>query len=69
MGIALLRVAIAALGGLAMVRLGSGPTGIFAALAAGLAIYGILNAAAVASGVWFRRRAFGRDKVALQGAR
>ena len=54
MGVALLRVAIAALGGFAMVRFGAGTAGIFAALAAGLAIYGILNIVAVAAGVWFR---------------
>jgi putative MATE family efflux protein len=54
MGASLLRVVIAALGGLVVVRFGAGTVGIFAALAAGLAIYGVLNIIAVASGVWFR---------------
>ncbi len=54
MGASLLRVAVAAFGGLAVVRWGAGIDGVFAALAAGLAIYGILNIVAVASGVWFR---------------
>jgi len=69
MGIALLRITIAALGGLAMVRLGAGTAGVFAALAAGLFIYGILNVVAVAAGVWFRRSSTTRNQVALQGAR
>jgi putative MATE family efflux protein len=69
MGIALLRIAIAALGGLAMVRLGAGTEGVFAALAAGLLIYGILNVVAVAAGVWFRGRSTTPSQVALQGAR
>ncbi|ARQ02864.1 MATE family efflux transporter [Pseudorhodoplanes sinuspersici] len=56
MAASLLRVAIAALGGLLMVRLGAGTAGVFAALAAALAIYGVLNVIAVASGVWFRGR-------------
>lgn len=54
MGASLLRVAVAAFGGLAVVRWGAGIAGVFAALAAGLAIYGVLNIVAVASGVWFR---------------
>jgi Na+-driven multidrug efflux pump len=69
MGAALLRVAIAALGGLAMVWFGAGTTGIFAALAAGIAIYGLLNIVAVAAGVWFRTKPTARDEVAIQGAR
>lgn len=69
MGIALLRVTIAALGGFAMVRLGAGTAGVFAALAAGLAIYGILNVVAVAAGVWFRTSKTARNEVAWQGAR
>jgi Na+-driven multidrug efflux pump len=69
MGIALLRVAIAALGGLAMIRLGAGTAGVFAALAAGLAVYGILNMVAVAAGVWFRSKSQANDAIALQGAR
>ena len=54
MGRRLLRVAVAALGGLAVVRWVRVSTGVFAALAAGLAIYGVLNIVAVATGVWFR---------------
>ncbi len=65
MGVALLRVAIAALGGLAMVRLGTGTVGVFAALAAGLAIYGVLNIVAVAAGVWFRGSSQAANDVAL----
>ena len=69
MGIALLRIAIAALGGYAMVRLGTGTAGVFAALAAGLAVYGILNVVAVARGVWFRKRVRRSVQIALQGAK
>jgi putative MATE family efflux protein len=69
MGISLLRVAIAAIGGLVMVRLGAGTAGVFAALAAGLALYGVLNVVAVAAGVWFRTGSTARNEVALQGAR
>jgi putative MATE family efflux protein len=69
MGIALLRIAIAALGGLAMARLGAGTAGVFAALAAGLALYGVLNVVAVAAGIWFRKKTAVRGGVALQGAR
>ena len=57
MGASLLRVAVAALGGLAVMRWGGGINGVFAALAAGLAVYGVLNIIAVASGVWFRNDA------------
>jgi Na+-driven multidrug efflux pump len=53
-GASLLRVAVAALGGLAVVQMGAGVTGVFAALAAGLAIYGVMNIIAVATGAWFR---------------
>lgn len=65
---ALLRVVIAALGGLGMVRLAAGTIGIFAALAVGLAIYGVLNIVAVAAGVWFRIKPTARDEAAIQGA-
>lgn len=65
MGVALLRVAIAAIGGLLMVRLGAGTVGIFAALGAGLAIYGVLNIVVVAAGVWFRGRSQAANNVAL----
>jgi putative MATE family efflux protein len=51
--VALLRVVIAAGGGwLAVTRFG-GSTGLFAALAVALLVYGLANVAAVASGVWF----------------
>ena len=48
-----------------MVRLGAGTVGVFAALAAGLAIYGVLNIVAVAAGVWFRGRSQAANNVAL----
>lgn len=64
MGAAILRVAIAALGGMLMVRLGAGTAGVFAALAAALAIYGVLNVIAVAAGVWFRGRETQADSAA-----
>jgi putative MATE family efflux protein len=67
-GASLLRVAVAALGGLAVVRLGAGITGVFAALAAGLAIYGVLNMIAVATGAWFRNHAQVNLVVANEGA-
>jgi len=51
--IAVLRVVIAAGGGwLAVTRFG-GSTGLFAALAVALAVYGIANVLAVAGGTWF----------------
>jgi hypothetical protein len=54
MMVALLRVVIAAGGGwFAVIALGSG-NGLFVALAAALVVYGLVNAAAVAGGAWFK---------------
>ena len=52
-----LRLAVAVGGGLAAERLGFGLPGLFLALGAALSVFGIVNAAAVAGGAWFRRRA------------
>ncbi len=49
------RLVIAAAGGSLALYLGSGITGVFLALAVALVAFGSLNAAAVASGVWFRK--------------
>ncbi|WP_342360356.1 MATE family efflux transporter [Terrarubrum flagellatum] len=55
MGIALMRVLIAAGGGwLAVTMLGEGWM-LFAALSLALVAYGVANAAAIAGGVWFRK--------------
>ncbi|MDO9413459.1 MAG: MATE family efflux transporter [Pseudolabrys sp.] len=52
---AIARVGLAAGGGwLVVAKLGTGSTGLFAALAAALVFYGIANVIAVASGSWFR---------------
>lgn len=51
---AVLRVSIAAGGGWLAVTLFGSSSGLFAALAAALVIYGLSNAAIVASGAWFR---------------
>jgi putative MATE family efflux protein len=48
------RLVVAALGGWLALRLGWGLGGVFAAQALALVIYGGLNAAAIARGVWFR---------------
>jgi putative MATE family efflux protein len=50
-----LRVTIATGGGWVALRIWGDSAGLYAALAIALAIFGIVNAAAVASGVWFRR--------------
>lgn len=47
------RLVIAAAGGLLALYLGGGPSGVFVALAVALVAFGAINAAAVASGVWF----------------
>jgi Na+-driven multidrug efflux pump len=52
---AVLRVIIAAGGGWLAVTLLGGSTWLFAIIAAAIVIYGFANAAAVASGVWFRQ--------------
>jgi hypothetical protein len=51
--VAVLRVVIAAGGGWIAVTMLGGSTGLFAALAAAIVIYGIANVAAVAGGAWF----------------
>jgi len=55
MMVAVTRVAIAAIGGWFALRLVGGSSGLFAALAVALVVYGVGNAAAVASGAWFKR--------------
>lgn len=52
---ALLRVAIAIGGGWLALKLSGGAGGLFLALGLGLATFGIVNAAAVGAGAWFRR--------------
>ncbi|MFA6266083.1 MAG: MATE family efflux transporter [Pseudolabrys sp.] len=57
MFVAVLRVLIAAGGGyIAVVWLNGGSATLFAILAVALVVYGVLNVAAIASGVWFRHR-------------
>ncbi|MEH3086420.1 MAG: MATE family efflux transporter [Xylophilus ampelinus] len=51
----LARLAVAAGGGWTALRLGGGLGAVFAAQAAALAVYGLLNAGAVAGGAWFGR--------------
>jgi putative MATE family efflux protein len=53
---ATLRVIVAVCGGLLALRLGAGIGGVFLALGLALATFGIVNAAAVGLGVWFRGR-------------
>jgi putative MATE family efflux protein len=52
---AALRVTIAAAGGILALKLSGGLTGVFMALGAALATFGVVNAVAIASGVWFDR--------------
>ncbi len=52
--IAVLRVIIAAGGGWLAVTKFGGSTGLFATLALAMVVYGVANAVAVASGVWFK---------------
>ena len=54
MMVAVLRVVIAAGGGWFSVIVIGNSNGLFVALAAALAVYGLANAAAVATGVWFK---------------
>jgi Na+-driven multidrug efflux pump len=49
----LARLLIAAAGGFLALRFTGSPTGVFVALAAALATFGLINAAAVACGAWF----------------
>jgi putative MATE family efflux protein len=50
------RLVIAAAGGWLALRLGGGLSGVFLALAVALVAFGSINAAAVASGAWFKGR-------------
>ena len=54
---AFVRVVAATGGGYLALKLTSSPAGLFAALGVALATFGVINAAAVAAGVWFRDRA------------
>ncbi len=51
------RLIVAATGGFLALRWSGSLTGVFVALAVALAAFGLINAAAVASGAWFRRPA------------
>jgi Na+-driven multidrug efflux pump len=51
---ALIRVSVAAGGGMLAIHLGGGVTGLFVALGLALALFGGINAAAIAAGAWFR---------------
>jgi putative MATE family efflux protein len=55
---ATLRLAIAVGGGLVALHLSLGTTGVFLALGLALATFGLVNAAAVAGGAWFGRKAW-----------
>ena len=48
------RLLIAAGGGFLALRWGGGLSDVFIALAVALAVFGLINAVAVASGVWFK---------------
>ncbi len=50
----LARLAVAALGGMLALRAGWGLAAVFAAQAAALVVYGLINATAIARGAWFR---------------
>jgi putative MATE family efflux protein len=60
------RLLIAAGGGFVALRYGGGLTGVFIALAAALAAFGLINATAVASDVWFKGGARGAAVSAAQ---
>ena len=47
------RLVVAGLGGWLALRAGFGLPGVFAAQAAGLVVYGLLNAGAIMAGAWF----------------
>lgn len=49
----LVRLAVAALGGAAVLHAGGGLAGVFAAQAAAVALYGLVNGLAIAGGAWF----------------
>jgi putative MATE family efflux protein len=59
----LMRLVIAAGGGWLALRWGGDVSHVFVALSVGLAVFGLLNAAAVARGVWFRPIAWPRSRV------
>ena len=50
----LARLMVAALGGVLALRAGLGLVAVFAAQAAALVVYGLVNATAIARGAWFR---------------
>lgn len=52
---AVLRVVIAAGGGILAIRMGAGTFGLFMTVGGALAVFGIVNAAAIALGAWFKR--------------
>jgi len=52
---AILRVVIAAGGGVLAIRMGLGVVGLFSAVGIALAVFGVINAAAIALGAWFKR--------------
>jgi len=68
---AFVRVLAAAGGGYLALRLTSQSAGLFAALGIALAAFGLINAAAVAAGVWFKNKRVSRvtPPVAAQVAR
>jgi putative MATE family efflux protein len=53
---ALLRLAIATAGGWLALRVSGSAAGVFVALGTALAVFGLVNAAAVAAGAWFRKK-------------
>ena len=63
------RLAVAALGGWLALHAGFGLAGVFVAQAAGLVVYGVVNASAIMAGAWFGplrwRRAPGTDAAML----
>jgi hypothetical protein len=61
-----MRLVIAAGGGWLALRWGGDVSHVFVALSVGLAVFGLLNAAAVARGVWFRPIAWPRPRVLVR---
>jgi Na+-driven multidrug efflux pump len=53
---ALLRLAVAIGGGLLALRLSDSAVGVFAALGAALAVFGLVNAIAILAGAWLRKK-------------
>jgi putative MATE family efflux protein len=58
------RLVIAAGGGWLALHFGGGVSGVFLALAAALVVFGCINAAAVASGAWFRASGWAKSALA-----